>query len=52
MRWRCLNIGLQLTKTCSQNGKWVLLTVLEDAAPVSQPPFDTITFDLSSLWAD
>jgi Uma2 family endonuclease len=36
----------------SQNGKWVLLTVLEDAAPVSQPPFDAITFDLSSLWAD
>ena len=36
----------------SQNGKWVLLTVLEDAAPVSQPPFDAITFDLSSLWAE
>jgi hypothetical protein len=36
----------------SQNGRWVLLTVLEGAAPVSQPPFDAITFDLSSLWAD
>lgn len=36
----------------SQNGKWVLLTVLENDAPVSQPPFDAITFDLSSLWAD
>lgn len=36
----------------SQNGKWVLLIVLENNAPVSQPPFDAITFDLASLWAD
>jgi len=31
----------------SQNGKWVLLTVLENDASVCQLPFDAITFDLS-----
>ncbi len=36
----------------SQSGKWVLVTVLENHASVSQPPFDAIAFDLSSLWAD
>ena len=28
---------------------WVLLTVLENDATVSQPPFDAITFDLALL---
>jgi hypothetical protein len=34
------------------DGKWLLLAVLEDAAAVSQPPFDAISFDLGALWAD
>lgn len=36
----------------NREGQWVLLTVLEDDAAVSQPPFDAISFSLSSLWAD
>lgn len=36
----------------NREGKWLLLTVLENAAAVSQPPFDAITFPLNSLWAD
>jgi len=36
----------------NQNGKWLLLAVLEGHAPVSQPPFDAISFDLGGLWAD
>lgn len=36
----------------NREGKWLLLTVLEDAADVAQPPFDAITFSLSSLWVD
>lgn len=36
----------------NQNGKWLLLTVLEDNAAVAQPPFDAISFDLGALWAD
>lgn len=36
----------------NQDGKWLLLTVLEGNAPVSQPPFDAISFDLGGLWAD
>jgi len=36
----------------NREGKWLLLTVLENDAGVSQPPFDAITFPLSSLWAD
>ncbi|MCX7627459.1 MAG: Uma2 family endonuclease [Methylophilaceae bacterium] len=36
----------------NRGGKWLLLTVLENDAPVSQPPFDAISFDLSSLWAE
>ena len=36
----------------NRDGKWLLLTVLEEAAPVSQPPFDAISFPLSNLWAD
>ncbi len=36
----------------NRDGKWTLLTVLENAAAVSQPPFDAITFDLSALWSE
>lgn len=36
----------------NREGKWLLLTVLENDAAVSQPPFDAITFPLNSLWAD
>jgi Uma2 family endonuclease len=36
----------------NRDGKWLLLTTLKDADPVSLPPFDAITFDLSLLWAD
>jgi hypothetical protein len=36
----------------NQDGRWLLLTVLENDAAVSQPPFDTTTFPLSDLWAD
>lgn len=36
----------------SRDGKWVLLTVLENDAAVSEPPFAAISFDLSSLWAE
>lgn len=36
----------------NRGGQWVLLTVLEEDAAVSQPPFDAISFSLSSLWAD
>ena len=34
------------------DGHWLLLTVLEGEASVSQPPFAAIAFDLSGLWAD
>ncbi len=30
---------------------WTLLKTLKDDDPVSQPPFDAISFDLDSLWA-
>lgn len=33
-------------------GHWLLLTVLEGDAEVKQPPFDAVSFDLSSLWVD
>lgn len=36
----------------NQDGRWLLLTVLENDAAVSQPPFDATTFPLSDLWAD
>ena len=36
----------------NREGKWLLLSTLKDAYPVSLPPFDAITFDLSILWAD
>lgn len=36
----------------NHDGKWLLLTVLENDAAVSQPPFDAISFPLGSLWAD
>lgn len=32
-------------------GHWLLLTTLKDDDPVSQPPFDAISFALGSLWA-
>ena len=32
--------------------QWLLLATLKDDDPVTQPPFDTITFDLNTLWAD
>ena len=35
----------------NRDGKWLLLTVLENDALVSQPPFDAIAFNLASLWA-
>lgn len=34
-----------------QGEHWLLLTTLNDAQPVSQPPFEAIEFPLSSLWA-
>lgn len=36
----------------NQQGKWLLLTVLEDQAAVAQAPFDAVSFDLGALWAD
>jgi Uma2 family endonuclease len=36
----------------NDSGKWLLLATLKDTDPVSLPPFDAITFDLSLLWAD
>jgi len=30
---------------------WLLLATLKDDDPVSQPPFDAITFPLATLWA-
>lgn len=33
-------------------GKWLLLQVLENDNAVSLPPFDAISFNLASLWAD
>ncbi len=36
----------------NEQGRWVLLTVLQNDDPVSQPPFDAITFSLNGLWAE
>jgi len=36
----------------NREGKWLLLATLSEADPVSLPPFDAISFDLSRLWAD
>jgi len=36
----------------NREGKWLLLTVLENGDEVSQPPFDATRFSLSGLWAD
>ena len=33
-----------------RDGHWVLLATLADDDPVSQPPFDAITFPLDALW--
>ncbi len=35
-----------------RDGHWVLLVTLADDAPVSQPPFDAITFPLNALWPE
>ena len=36
----------------NQQGKWLLLTVLEDQAAVAQAPFDAVSFDLGALWVN
>ncbi|MBU0500903.1 MAG: Uma2 family endonuclease [Gammaproteobacteria bacterium] len=36
----------------NRDGKWLLLTVLENDALVSQPPFVATSFSLSGLWAN
>jgi len=36
----------------NRSGQWLLLTVLENAAAVSQPPFDATSFALDALWAE
>lgn len=36
----------------NENGRWLLLKVLESEAEVSEPPFDATAFPLSALWAD
>ena len=36
----------------NRDGKWLLLTVLENDAAVSERPFDATSFPLDSLWAD
>lgn len=33
------------------DGHWLLLETLKEDDPVKQPPFDAITFPLTSLWA-
>jgi Uma2 family endonuclease len=33
-----------------EQGRWVLIAILEDEAPVSVDPFDAITFALGDLW--
>jgi Uma2 family endonuclease len=33
------------------DGRWTLLATLKDDDPVSQPPFDAVTFPLDTLWA-
>ena len=35
----------------NRDGNWLLLTVLENDALVSQPPFDASAFSLARLWA-
>ncbi len=35
-----------------RDGQWVLLTALKDDEPVSVPPFEAISFPLSTLWPD
>lgn len=36
----------------NQQGKWLLLAVLEGQAAVALAPFDAVSFDLGALWAD
>ena len=33
-------------------GRWVGPATLADEVPVSQPPFDAITFPLDALWPE
>ena len=35
-----------------REGHWVLLATLADDAPVSQPPFEAISFPLEALWPE
>ncbi len=35
-----------------REGRWTLLETLADDAPVSQPPFDAISFPLDALWPE
>ncbi|MCY4007048.1 MAG: Uma2 family endonuclease [Rhodobacteraceae bacterium] len=35
-----------------RKGRWLLLATLTGDAPVSQPPFDAISFPLDALWPD
>ncbi|WP_213381317.1 Uma2 family endonuclease [Allochromatium tepidum] len=34
------------------DGHWLLLDTLKDDSPVSQPPFEAVTFPLNALWTD
>jgi Uma2 family endonuclease len=36
----------------NREGQWTMIAALEEDNPVSVPPFDAITFDLSLLWAE
>lgn len=36
----------------NRDGQWLLLTVLENDAAASQPPFDATSFSLDALWAE
>ncbi len=36
----------------NREGQWTMIAALEEDNPVSVPPFDAITFDLSVLWAE
>ncbi|MCP4287478.1 MAG: Uma2 family endonuclease [Gammaproteobacteria bacterium] len=36
----------------NRGGQWLMIAALENDNPVSVPPFDAITFDLSVLWPD
>ena len=52
MKTRAPNRGRAPTVFERRHANWGLLTVLENDAKVSQPPFDAITFDLALLWSE